>query len=77
MDNDLVDEYRLLYFPLHLGSGKKLFADGIRPGALRLTSTKTTSTGVVITTYEPAGPFSPARSHRTTRGDDCRRWRSS
>jgi dihydrofolate reductase len=54
--NDLVDEYRLLYFPLHLGSGKKLFRDGTPPAALRLTGTKTTGTGVVISTYEPAGP---------------------
>ena len=56
IDHDLVDEYRLLYFPVHLGSGKKLFRDGARAAALRLTSTSTTSTGVVIATYEPDGP---------------------
>ncbi len=54
--HDLIDEYRLLVFPVHLGSGKKLFRDGARPAALRLTRTTTTSTGVVITTYSPAGP---------------------
>ncbi len=56
IDHDLVDEYRLLYFPVHLGSGKKLFRDGARAAALRLTSTSTTSTGVIIATYEPDGP---------------------
>ena len=56
MEHDLVDEYRLLSFPVHLGSGKKLFRDGARPGALRLTGTTTTGSGVVVATYEPDGP---------------------
>ncbi len=56
IEHDLVDEYRLLYFPVHLGSGKKLFRDGARAAALRLLSATTTSTGVIITSYEPAGP---------------------
>ena len=56
IDHDLIDEYRLLFFPLHLGTGKKLFRDGARAAALRLTSTRTTGSGVVIATYEPAGP---------------------
>jgi dihydrofolate reductase len=56
IDHDLVDEYRLLYFPVHLGSGKKLFRDGAKPAALRLTRSSTTSTGVIIATYEPSGP---------------------
>jgi dihydrofolate reductase len=56
IDHDLVDEYRLLYFPVHVGSGKKLFREGTRPAALRLTSTKTTDSGVLIAIYEPDGP---------------------
>jgi dihydrofolate reductase len=56
IDHDLVDEYRLCYYPVHLGSGKKLFRDGAKPAALRLTRSSTTSTGVIIATYEPAGP---------------------
>jgi dihydrofolate reductase len=56
IDRDLVDEYRLLFFPVHLGSGKKLFRDGAKAAALRLTRSATTSTGVIIATYEPAGP---------------------
>jgi dihydrofolate reductase len=55
IDHELVYEYRLLTFPVHLGTGKKLFAEGVRPGALRLLSSSTTSTGAVITTYEPDG----------------------
>ena len=43
-------------FPVHLGSGKKLFPDGLKAAALRLASSSTTSTGVIIATYEPAGP---------------------
>ncbi len=56
IEHDLVDQYRLLYFPVHLGSGKKLFRDGARSAALRLVSATTTSTGVIITSYEPDGP---------------------
>jgi dihydrofolate reductase len=56
IEHDLVDEYRLLYFPVHLGTGKKLFRDGATPAALRLVSAITTSTGVIIATYQPAGP---------------------
>jgi dihydrofolate reductase len=56
IENDLVDEYRLLYFPVHLGTGKKLFRDGAKAAALRLVSATTTSKGVVIATYQPDGP---------------------
>jgi dihydrofolate reductase len=56
IEHDLIDEYRLLVFPVHLGSGKKLFRDGARPAALKLISSSTTSTGVVIATYQPDGP---------------------
>lgn len=53
--NDLVDEYRLLVYPVVLGKGKRLFREGNPPSALRLVDTKTTSTGVTIHTYESAG----------------------
>jgi len=56
IDHDLIDEYRLLIFPVHLGSGKKLFRDGAKAAALRLISATTTGTGVVIATYQPDGP---------------------
>jgi dihydrofolate reductase len=56
IENDLIDEYRLLLFPVHLGSGKKLFRDGARAAALRLLNVERTGSGVVIATYEPDGP---------------------
>jgi len=51
----LIDELRLMIFPLVLGSGKRLFGDGTLPGALKLADSKTSSTGVVMATYTPAG----------------------
>jgi dihydrofolate reductase len=50
----LVDEYRLWVFPVLLGTGKRLFADGTVPAGLRLTSSTVSTTGVTIATYEPA-----------------------
>jgi dihydrofolate reductase len=51
----LVDEYRLLIFPVVLGTGKRLFAEGSAPTAFRLTGSTTNSTGVTVQTYERAG----------------------
>ena len=53
--HDLVDEYRLMIFPLLLGTGKKLFGGGEVPTSLRLADSKVASTGVIIATYERAG----------------------
>ncbi len=55
MQHDLIDEYRLLTYPVVLGKGKRLFADGAKPAALDLIDHKTTSTGVSIDVYTPAG----------------------
>ena len=55
MQHDLFDEFGLWLFPLVLGKGKRLFAEGTVPAALKLTDTKTSSTGVVIQTYRCAG----------------------
>ena len=51
---DLVDRYLLLIHPLVLGTGRRLFPDGGPAGPLRLVESVTTTTGVVIATYEPA-----------------------
>jgi dihydrofolate reductase len=53
--HNLVDRYRLWVFPVVLGSGKRLFADGAGPAGLRLVDSTVSTTGVVIGTYEPAG----------------------
>ena len=50
-----MDELNLLLFPVVLGSGKRLFGSGAVPAACSPTGTRTTSTGVVITTYRRAG----------------------
>jgi dihydrofolate reductase len=55
IENDLVDAYNVLTFPVVLGTGKRLFPEGVMPGALRLTESRTTGTGVVISLYERAG----------------------
>jgi dihydrofolate reductase len=55
MKHNLVDEYRLLIHPVVLGNGKRLFADGTTPAALKLIDTKTTSRGVVAHVYRPSG----------------------
>jgi dihydrofolate reductase len=54
MRGDLVDEYVLQVHPLILGTGRRLFADGVPSVALRLVDTKPTTTGVVIATYRSA-----------------------
>jgi dihydrofolate reductase len=55
VEHDLVDEYRLMIFPVLLGSGKRLFAEGTMPAALELADATTSSTGVAIQTYRRAG----------------------
>jgi dihydrofolate reductase len=53
--HELVDLFRLWIFPLVIGSGKRLFADGTIPAGLKLVDSTISTTGVVIGTYEPAG----------------------
>ena len=53
--NDLIDEVRLLVYPLVLGGGKRFFGEGTMPAALKLTGSTTSSSGVLLTRYERAG----------------------
>lgn len=53
--NGLIDEIRLMIFPLLLGKGKRLFGDGAMPAAFKLVKSQTSSTGVIMATYERAG----------------------
>jgi dihydrofolate reductase len=53
--HNFVDQYRLLIFPVVIGSGKRLFAEGTIPSGLKLVDSKVSTTGVVMGTYEPAG----------------------
>ena len=53
LEGDLVDELRLMVFPVVLGSGKRLFGDTSDKKRLRLTDSKTVGDGVSILVYEP------------------------
>jgi dihydrofolate reductase len=55
LEHDLVDEFGLWIFPVVLGSGKRLFADGAIPAGLKLVDSQTSTTGVLIARYERAG----------------------
>ena len=55
MVHDLINEYRLWVFPKVMGKGKRLFADGAVPRGLQLVDNVVSSTGVVMSTYQPAG----------------------
>ena len=55
LEHDLVDEFGLWIFPVVLGSGKRLFADGAIPAGMKLVDSQTSTTGVLIATYERAG----------------------
>jgi dihydrofolate reductase len=53
--NDLVDELRLKIFPVTVGSGKKLFAEGTRPAGFELLESSVSPSGVIVASYGRAG----------------------
>lgn len=55
LENNLVDRMRILTYPVTIGSGKRLFAEGTQPKAFKLVDSKISPTGVIVATYEPAG----------------------
>lgn len=55
LQHNLVDRFRLLVFPVVIGSGKRLFADGTIPAGLKLVESHVSDTGVMMGVYEPAG----------------------
>jgi dihydrofolate reductase len=75
LEHDLVDEFRLMIFPVVVGKGKRLFGDGTVPGGLKLTDSKTSTTGVVIANYDRAGevPIGSFASEEPTEAEVERR----
>ena len=55
MKHDVVDAFWLKIYPLTLGSGKRLFAEGTIPAAFKVTDCKVSPSGVIIVNYERAG----------------------
>lgn len=55
MAEGLIDAYHLLVFPVVLGRGRRLFADGVPPAGLRLVDSRASGRGVVMLTYDSAG----------------------
>lgn len=57
IENALADEILLVVYPVLLGTGKRLFADGTTPRTLELVASKAMTTGIVFNTYKVAGPL--------------------
>jgi dihydrofolate reductase len=55
LKNDLVDELRLRIFPVTIGTGKRLFAEGTIPAAFELLDSQALSSGVILANYKRAG----------------------
>jgi dihydrofolate reductase len=55
MKHDLVDAFWLKIYPLTLGSGKRLFADGTIPAAFKVTESTVSPSGIILVNYERAG----------------------
>ncbi|MET7000476.1 dihydrofolate reductase family protein [Chitinophaga defluvii] len=75
LEHGLVDILHLWVFPITIGKGKRLFADGTQPGNWKLLDSKVSSTGVIIASYAPAGeiklgafePDNPSAAERERR----------
>ncbi len=57
LKNDLIDQMNTWTYPITIGTGKKLFAEGTLPERFKVKETKITSTGVVFATYKPSSPL--------------------
>jgi dihydrofolate reductase len=57
LQNDLVDELRLRIFPVTIGSGQRLFAEGTIPASFDLVESGTLPNGIIVANYQRAGEF--------------------
>jgi dihydrofolate reductase len=61
LKHHLIDRMHLWIYPMTIGVGKKLFAEGTQPENFKLVDSKIGSNGVIFTTYEPAGILQPSK----------------
>ena len=74
LEAGLIDELRLLVYPIVVGRGKHLFEGGADPAGLELADSETFQTGVLNLTYRPAAPRPPDQAGGKTNGfEDSRR----
>ena len=57
LEHGLADEVLLVVYPVLLGTGKRIFAEGTPPRSFELVSTKALASGVIISIYRPNGPL--------------------
>ncbi len=62
LKHDLIDRMHLFTYPITIGTGKRLFAEGAQAAQFKLVDSKIGATGVVFATYEPAGPLRVGRA---------------
>jgi class 3 adenylate cyclase/dihydrofolate reductase len=79
INDDLIDEYRLMVFPVVLGSGKRLFRDARDVMHLQLADTRTFASGVTVLTYRPADRVPSSRYVETYAWtqDQLRSWQAA
>jgi dihydrofolate reductase/alpha-beta hydrolase superfamily lysophospholipase len=77
MQHDLIDEYRLMIFLINVGSGQRLFVDGIDEMVLELVDTEAFGSGVVVLTYRSAGKEVEGQMETGRGGESPRKVHSS
>ena len=60
LEHGLADEVLLVVYPVLLGTGKRIFAEGTPPRSFDLASTKAMPSGIIFSTYKVAGPLKTA-----------------
>ncbi len=59
LKHNLIDRMHIWIYPITIGNGKKLFAEGTQPERFKVVNSQITNTGVVFATYEPSTPLKP------------------
>ena len=57
LKHNLIDRMHIWTYPITIGTGKKLFAEGTRPERFKQVDAKITTTGIIFVTYEPSNPL--------------------